>query len=297
MKASLKQISAICLASFFLSACQLSTDASKEVKPSKTRSLKDTLKAAQNGEYRPPNATEIQEAEALFRRTFQGEQSQALQTAWQTQGFTMRTLTVGNTAFTVVQEDDNKRTGRGFYVFRQTDALPIMLQAPHSFNDEYTGQIVRRLLLEGHYKAAGWNTVSRHQADMAHIDNTLFQAFGRAFAKQYSTGTIVQLHGFAQGKRKSAKGKTADMILSATTRSPSQRLLEMGNCFKSQLTGFVVRIYPNEISELGGTTNSNAKDLRGWGFNSFLHVELSKPLREKLRNDKAVRQKLSVCFQ
>ncbi len=132
---------------------------------------------------------------------------------------------------------------------------------------------------------------------MAHLENTVFQAFGRAFAKQYSTGTIVQLHGFAQGKRKTATGKIADMILSATTRSPSQRVLDIGECLKSQITGFVVRIYPNEISELGGTTNSNAKDLRERGFNSFRHIELSKPLREELRNDKAVRQKLSTCLQ
>ncbi|HEW97644.1 MAG: hypothetical protein DRR16_12640 [Candidatus Parabeggiatoa sp. nov. 3] len=87
------------------------------------------------------------------------------------------------------------------------------------------------------------------------------------------------------------------MILSATTRSPSQRVLDIGECLKSQITGFVVRIYPNEISELGGTTNSNAKDLRERGFNSFRHIELSKPLREELRNDKAVRQKLSTCLQ
>jgi hypothetical protein len=295
MKASIKPISVIFIASLFLSACQLSADSSKKVNQT-TTSLKDSLKAAQNGNYRPPNATELEKAEALFIRTFQGEQSQALQIAWQTEGFTMRTLTVANTAFTVIQEHENKRTGRGFYMFRQTDDLPIMLQAPHSFKDLYTGQIVRKLLLEGHYKVAGWNTVSRRQADMAHLENTVFQAFGRAFAKQYSTGTIVQLHGFAQGKRKTLTGKTADLILSATTRSPSQRVLDIGNCLKYQLTGFVVRLYPNEVKELGGTTNSNAKDLREWGFYSFLHVELSKPLREELRNDKAVRQKLSACL-
>jgi len=260
-------------------------------------SLKETLKAAQKGEYATPTVTEMREAEALFIRTFKGEQTPALKKAWQTQGFVMKTLSQNGTTFTAIQETATQRSGRGFYLFRQPASQSIALQAPHSFKDLYTGTIARKLMEEGQYVAAGWNTVKRHYADMAHLENTIFQAFGRAFAKQYPIGSLVQLHGFAQGKRKTKTGKTADLILSGTTITPSQRVLEIGKCLKSKLTDWIIRIYPNEISELGGTTNSNAEDLRARGFKRFFHVELSKPLRKKLSNNSPVRSKLNNCFQ
>jgi hypothetical protein len=295
MRSFIKPISAIYLSGLLLSACQLSAESPIEANTTSS-SLKQTLQSAQNGHYTVPNLTEIESAERLFIRSLQSERSQALETAWQNKGFTMRTVTVANSAFTVIQEHKNKRTGRGLYVFRQTGGLPILLQAPHSFKDLYTGQIVRRLLLEKNYKAAAWNTVSRNEGDMAHLDNTIFQAFGRAFAKVYSTGTIIQWHGFAQHKRQTENGRTADIILSPTTQKPSKRIFNLSQCLKSQLTDFVVRIYPFEVNELGGTKNSNAIDLRQRGFNSFIHIELSKPLRKKLRHNQAVRQKLIACL-
>jgi hypothetical protein len=265
--------------------------------PVSAESLKDTLKAAKGGKYATPTVTELREAEALFIRTLKGEQTPELKQAWQTQGFIMQSLTQNDMTFTVVQEAEKKRTGRGFYLFRQKDNSPIALQAPHSYKDLYTGSIARRLMEEGTYVAAGWNTVKRNYADIAHLENTIFQAFGRAFAKQYPMGTIVQLHGFVQGKRKTKAGKTTDLILSSTTITPSQYILEIGKCLKSKLTGFTVRIYPYEISELGGTKNSNAKDLWVRGFNRFFHIEMSKTLRKKLRNDKQVRGQLNSCFK
>jgi len=260
-------------------------------------SLKDTLKAAKGGKYVTPTAAELYAAEVLFIRTLKGEQTPALKKAWQTQSFIMRTLRQNGTAFTVIQETKKKRTGRGFYLFRQQKSSPIALQAPHSYKDLYTGTIARKLMEKGKYVAAGWNTVKRNYADMAHLDNTIFQAFGRAFAKQYPTGMIFQLHGFVQGKRNTRAGKTADLILSGTTITPQQRVLGIGKCLKSKLARFTVRIYPYEISELGGTTNSNAKDLRARGFNRFFHIEMSKPLREKLRGDNQVRRQLSDCLK
>lgn len=267
-------------------------------------SLKDALKAAKGGKYIAPDFAEVYKAEVLFTRTLKNEQSPNLQKAWQAQGFTMRALTLSGTHFVVVEENANQRTGRGFYLFRQSGGLPVALQAPHSFKDFYTRQIARLLMLEGNYVAAGWNTVPRYGknkskdfADMAHIENTIFQAFGRAFVKQYPTGRIVQLHGFAQEKRKTNASKTADMVLSETTINPSRLLLNTSKCLKENLTEFVVRLYPYEILELGGTTNSNAKDLRKRGFNSFFHVELSKRLRQLIRKNKRIRLKFSACFK
>ncbi len=316
MKSIINQLVIICCCITVIASCQSAAESpTNTVSTTKDRtdtklypaipakSLRKALAAAKGGKYVAPSSAEVREAEALFIRTLQGEQSQDLQNAWQAQGFMLGTLTQNGTTFTVVQEVNEKRTGRGFYLFRQKGGLPVALQAPHSYKDLYTRKIARKLMREGNYVAAGWNTVPRYGrnkykefADMAHLDDTIFQAFGRAFAKQYPTGTIAQLHGFAQGYRKTVVGKTADLIFSGTTKRPSQRVLETGDCLKSQLTDFVVRIYPNEIGELGGTTNSNAKDLRARGFNNFFHVEMSKALRARLRKDKQVRGQLSACL-
>lgn len=272
-----------------------------EAADSNPMSLEDALKAAKGGVYRPASTAKLRQAETLFKGTLQREPMQQLQSVWQAQGFTFRTLT--NQGIVVVQESPQQRTGRGFYAFRQTNSLPIALQAPHRYKDLYTGHIVRQLMQEGDYVAAAWNTVPRYGksksqdfADMAHLENTIFQAFGRAVANQYPTGAIIQLHGFAQRHRKTEAGKTADLILSGTTRTPSQRVLNIGRCLKTKLTPFVVRIYPYEITELGGTTNSNAKDLRKYRFNHFFHVELSKTLREQLKQNQSLRKHLNTCF-
>ena len=184
-------------------------------------SLKKTFQAAKGGEYTPPTAAEIKIAEELFFFVLQGQRGKNIQKAWAQQGFIMRTLIHKGIPFTVIQEMKNQRTGRGFYLFRQGDNLPLALQAPHTYHDKFTRHIGRKFMRDGHYAALAWNTVSRYEADIAHLNHTIFQAFTRAFARRYPTGTIVQLHGFSQQKRKSQRGQEADMILSNTFNTPS----------------------------------------------------------------------------
>jgi hypothetical protein len=255
------------------------------------------------GRYISPSLAELRDAEILLTRTLKGELSKKLKKDFNNQGFTIKSLTIDNTVFTVVQESQEKRTGRGFYMFRQSSGLPIALQAPHRYKDLYTGEIAHQLMREGNYVATAWNTVPRYGknkrdnfADMAHLENTIFQSFSRAFAQQYPTGMIVQIHGFAQHKRKTRAGRSTDLILSDTTLTPSQHTLNIGECLKSKLTGFTVRIYPDEVREIGGTRNANARDLRAHGFHHFIHVEMSKPLRKQLCKNKQLRMLFNSCF-
>jgi hypothetical protein len=255
------------------------------------------------GRYIPPSFAELRNAEILFTRTLKGEWRKVFKKDFNNQHFTMKSITIDGTIFTVVQEFQEKRTGRGFYMFRQGSALPIALQAPHRYKDLYTGEIAHQLMREGEYVATAWNTIPRYGknkrdnfADMAHLENTIFQSFSRAFAQQYPTGMIVQIHGFAQYKRKTRAGRNADLILSDTTLTPSQHTLNIGKCLKSKLTEFIVRIYPYEVREIGGTRNANARDLRAHGFHHFIHVEMSKPLRKQLRKNKQLRFLFNSCL-
>jgi hypothetical protein len=260
-------------------------------------SLKKTFQAAKGGEYQPPTAAEIKIAEKLFLFVLQGQRGENLRKAWAQQGFIMRTLIHKGIPFIAIQEMENQRTGRGFYLFRQKGSLPLALQSPHTYYDRFTRHIGRKLMRDGHYAALAWNTVSRHDADMAHLDHTIFQAFTRAFAQRYPKGTIVQLHGFSQQKRKSRRAQAADMILSNTFNTPSERVLMAYRCLSTNLSNHVVRLYPYEIMDLGGLGNRNAKTLLEHGFKNFVHIEMSLEMRRRLRYSSRVRRQFSACLQ
>jgi len=260
-------------------------------------SLKKTFQAAKGGEYTPPTAAEIKIAEKLFFFVLQGQRGKNIQKAWAQQGFIMRTLIHKGIPFTVIQEMKNQRTGRGFYLFRQGDNLPLALQAPHTYHDKFTRHIGRKFMRDGHYAALAWNTVSRYEADIAHLNHTIFQAFTRAFARRYPTGSIVQLHGFSQQKRKSQRGQEADMILSNTFNTPSERVLMAYRCLSINLSNYVVRLYPYGIMDLGGLGNSNAKTLLEHGFKNFVHIEMSHKMRRRLRYSRRIRRQFNDCLQ
>ncbi len=44
-------------------------------------------------------------------------------------------------------------------------------------------------------------------------------------------------------------------------------------------------LFPTTVDELGGTTNVQDKILRAAGHDGFVHLELSRPLRRRLRDD------------
>ena len=58
------------------------------------------------------------------------------------------------------------------------------------------------------------------KVDMAHLSRIYWQVVTEVFARQYGDGKIIQLHGFAQSKRKSAAARDSDVIISAGHRNP-----------------------------------------------------------------------------
>ncbi len=50
-----------------------------------------------------------------------------------------------------------------------------------------------------------------------------------------------------------------------------------------------VKIYPTEVKELGGTTNSQADLMGKQGHDGFLHVEMSLPFRQRLKDEPKLR--------
>jgi len=245
--------------------------------------------ASQDGRYVIANDAELDKAESLFLRTMQGEISQQLQDEWHNIGFDLILLKENGEDYAVLQEQLARKEGRGFYLFRLGANDNSILQAPHSYKDLRTREITFSAMLQSDYPAAAWNTVPRYyfengtkiSADLAHLEKTFFTSFTRAFAQKFPMGNLLQLHGYAQEKRKSAAGQESELILSSGISVPSDSLLVMANCMKQNVSELTYA-YPTEVRELGGTTNTIGKALRQFGHNGFIHTEISRGIRERL---------------
>ena len=195
-----------------------------------------------------------------------------------------------------VREAPGRATGKGFYTIAQHGA-PVLLQAPHRDEDVGTGTIVAQLMEEHDFKAAAWNTIPRWydgvsgrvDADLAHIEVSHFNAFGLAFARVFPEGRVVQIHGFSREKRSTASGRSASIIVSSGTKLAGFAARMIADCLASTLTAETVLLYPTQVRELGATTNTNAQALRANGFHNFVHIELSREMRDALVADPDLR--------
>lgn len=249
--------------------------------------LLDVLENARHDSYYLAiNAQESETARKLFTQELKQQKPD-----WQP----LNMLRLPLDSMLVLQEENTHKTGRGLYAIKM-GGKAYLLQAPHSETDLYTGQIVAQLFSDYPFQAAAWNTVSRKQADMAHLSESYFQSFTQAFVESIPNGKVIQLHGFEQKKRKSADGQDADMIISAGIANPPDWVKKIAHCFKQSLSSYQIKLYPEDIQELGALTNAQNNLLQSLQYQSFLHIEMSKPLRETLANNAQLRQQFNMCL-
>lgn len=260
--------------------------------------------ASRAGAYSAPAAPELKQAETLFQRCLvQCGDAQTVE-QWRQLGFEVIQAVHGGRPLVLIREQGDARRGRGFYAFRPGSSSTTALQAPHSFKDEHTRQILLGLMAEGDFRAAAWNTVARNyvadgvsvDADMAHLQDTYFLAFSRAVARQFPSGKLVQLHGFSKAKRTSEAGAGADIIISSGSKQQGPLLLAAGARLKQANFGTVL-LYPTEVNELGATTNTTGMALRALGHAGFLHLEMNESTRLAILNRPAVRASLIKCLE
>ncbi len=231
------------------------------------------------------------DAISLFRTTVTRQQALPdLQHAWMERGFELRELNGEHQSWWVLNEIDGKVWGRGCYAFRDPcNCTAVALSAPHQFYDQYTGRIVEAAFENHSFVAAAWNTTHRRRLDLAHDPENYLDAFSLAFAKAFPDGVIVQVHGFVKDKRDTVAARNSDIIISNATRLPGSRFQLIADRLQSALAQ-PVSVYPRDVSELGGTTNQQARLLRQSHFSHFVHLELSKDLRLRF-NEKRSRQR------
>lgn len=192
--------------------------------------------------------------------------------------------------------------GRGLFVHR-SGGLPMLLSAPHQFHDIETGRIAAQLFDDLQVAAAAFNTAPRslslpdgRKTDLGKLEGTHFNLFHLAFHAAYPKGRIVQIHGFAAEKRSSQSARSAELILSNGTRHPDPGTVATVECLRR--AGFRTLLYPDDVTELGGTQNATLAELlrAGAPVGTFLHVEISRAMRDRLVVDDALRFVFGTCL-
>lgn len=244
-------------------------------------------RAITNRTYQPPSATELTRAEKLFAHTLRGDwAAPELKAGWDELGFGFYEVPAQGERFWLVSEPPGKEFGRGWYLFRTNSESAVALEAPHARNDIHTGTIALRLFLAGQARVLAASTITRHRADMAHLNNTFFQACTLAFAETCPAGLVVQLHGF---ESENHDGLRADIVASAGTRLPESWLGDWVERLK-HATSLTVLAYPRDTRQLGALHNSQGEELHQAGRCRFLHVEMTKELRDRLTRDRQLRR-------
>lgn len=262
-----------------------------------TDSISDLLaRAGRGGRYEAPRREELARARGLFERTlWRRESLSVLESEWAALGFELRRAGEGPEASLVLAEAPRRKLGRGFYLFRDGPSAEIALEAPHAPSDLYTGEIALALYREAPFLAAAWSTVHRRQADLAHLSESYFGAFTLAVGAVCPRAAIIQLHGFETGRRLSRDAGGAAVIVSGGTLEPGRRLRRVAECLERPFPD-LVKLFPRDVGELGGTRNVQARALRRAGHEGFVHLEMSVAFRRRLRDDAETRKMLAACL-
>lgn len=252
--------------------------------------------AVHGGEYESPTVSDERTAEELFENIFRGELKDEDVRGWKKLGFELISLSQNERHWTILMELQTDKRGRGIYLFPRKMVTPIGLLVPHGYQDLYTREIGFRLAQEGNFAVTAWNTIPRSYrndkrailADLTKANRSYFNALSKAFSTVFPDGHLLQIHGFAREKRKTAAGLRSEIILSSGTRSPPNTLVAFADQLR-QSTQRIVYVYPLEVRELGGTKNVQGRLLRQVGFDGFIHIEMSKEIRISMCDDLPMR--------
>ncbi len=235
----------------------------------------------------------LREAEALFAAYLQDQARPAHAAAWRQAGYQVSSRLDPYPHWLIEPlEAEGPAQGR-FLIPRQFDGQ-VLVQVPHRFSDLHTEEMANRWLKQGLSFALAVNTRHRRGEDLAAEPNSLFTAFARAFALSFPRGRVVQLHGFDPERRHSAAGRDALLIVSAGSRWPTPEVVSLKQCLSRTMAG--VALYPEEVSELGGTRNATGRHLRALGHGGFIHLEASRQLRERWLDDERLSREVWQCL-
>ncbi len=184
----------------------------------------------------------------------------------------------------------------------------LFIQAPHIWSDEGTGALLEKLKKKINPRISFKNSVHRNNKtqlkkhsgvnfDLGKRKESILFLLSKEFINEYPKGSIIQLHGFASEKRKTIKGKNADIIISSGSYMQSKRVKKLSKCLKNKSGGLQVFSFPSEVTELGGTKNILSSLSKLNGKSLFVHFEMSKRYRELVLKNEKLFEQLALCIQ
>lgn len=239
----------------------------------------------------------FQQARILFRRTLALKELPPpdLEAAWSTLGYRLVRLDGESPRFALLPQD-RTRAVQGVFLFDPAARNRNVLQVPHPLDDLGTGELALQLFFAGGTHAVMIAAVPRATLDLAREPHSLFTAYAAELAR-LPEARLLQLHGFERGKRSSDAGRVADSVVSAGQRRPTAATLALRECLQRQLGG-MHRVYGVDIDELGGTRNPSRAPFpsRQTGTAGFVHLELSRELRDRLLSDRSAFERFRQCL-
>ena len=237
---------------------------------------------------------DLVKAEALLTDLFKNGPGEELRTAFSEIGLELSTVDAKRG---VILLRASEETGEGLFYFRTAkhEEVMDMLSIPHRFFDMKTAPIGIRMFQQAPYRAAAFNTVHRDEVDMAHTPQTLFELFHKVYARVYPQESIYQLHGYSRQKRRSESASAAQIIVSSSSMNPSRKAEELVSNLADQ--EWSAALFPRDVNELGGTTNTTARMLLKSGYKGFIHIEMAPDLRRALASDKVMLKRFGGCLK
>lgn len=233
----------------------------------------------------------------------------ALAGAAQAAGFAVEGWTIGGRRYLAARELADRRGGGGAYLVRVDESAPVILEAPHGFFDLGTERIALEMFLAGDtwpralfvntvHRYLGADGVKRRQADSpadpCHSAGHLLAVATAAAIEVLPGVEVVQLHGF--GDDEAAAGMPEAIVSGGLAEAATPRSVAVAERMRAGL-GVAVAVFPVDTDRLGATTNVQGRAVRGREGASFVHVEMSAGLRQRLRSDAVARARLAEALR
>lgn len=284
----------------------------KETQPAEpTEDLHVLLQRARGREvsYRPPQAEELgkifQAGCALFRRLTTGRDDGAL-ALFQAAHFRLTRTELAFGPAIAIHEEEGTLRGAGVYVFR-LGPLPRerLVQVPHSFTDVGTLKIgidlanatrsralmVNSVPRQAHGKstATGDEHGSSAPADLAHQKLTFFQQLTLAALFTLPGLQVLQVHGFTDGSLPESP-RAAVVVSPGAATAGSSEAAQVAERLARLLGRDRVLLYPRDTRRFGARSNQQGRAVATNSGATFLHLELSRTLRDQLTKDALLRR-------
>lgn len=243
--------------------------------------------------YVSPNSSELEVFEGWFRALVEGAEATTAPEGAAPAGFE---LDAADAPLWIAGERVTERRGAGAYMLRAGVASRWVVQAPHTFFDVGTLEIALDCFHALNARALFVNTVRRSNvggealeqeeraelarsgeagSDLAHAPHSFFTTAHAVLARAAPAYAVLQIHGFRDELLPGVSAVVSAAGTNASVNALSRQL-------RAVLGPDAVRLYPSEVRKLGGTRNVQAQLSKREGA-AFIHLELSRTLRQRLR--------------